>query len=94
MLVATCVLKLQLYGVDSLKAKRRILKSLLARLPRQFNVAVAELDHQDIWSTAEIGLVTIGNDARQLHSLLQHSVTWIQETRPDLVIEQYAISVG
>ena len=91
MLVATCVLKIQLYGVHSLKDKRQVVKSLLTRLPRQFNVAVAEVDHQDIWRTSAICLATVGTDAAYLHSLLEKSVRWVEEQRPDIHIEQYEI---
>lgn len=89
--VATCVITLQFYGVDSLKAKRRILKPILTRLPRQFNVAVAEIDNHDIWQTSVICLVTIGNDSGYLHGLLEKAVTWIEDNRPDTVIERYSI---
>ena len=89
--VASCVITLQFYGVDSLKAKRRILKSLLSRLPRQFNVAVAEIDCHDTWQTSVICLVTVGNDAGYLHGLLEKAVAWIEENRPDASIERYSI---
>ncbi|HSG16108.1 MAG TPA: DUF503 domain-containing protein [Anaerolineae bacterium] len=89
--VATCVITLQLYGSDSLKAKRRILKSILTRLPRQFNVAVAEIDCQDTWRTSVICLVTVGNDRGYLHGLLEKAVAWIEDSRPDAVIERYTI---
>ncbi len=89
--VATCVIKLHLEGVTSLKEKRRILKSILTRLPRQFNVATAEIDHHDIWQTAVIGIVTIGNDAAYLQGLLEKAVTWIETTRPDVPIDEYSI---
>jgi uncharacterized protein YlxP (DUF503 family) len=93
MQVATCVITLQLYGVDSLKAKRRVLKSILTRLPRQFNVAVAEIDCHDAWKTAVIGLATIGNDAGHLHARLEKSVAWIERSRPDAQVEQYSIEL-
>jgi uncharacterized protein YlxP (DUF503 family) len=89
--VAICVIKLHLEGVYSLKEKRRILKSILVRLPRQFNVATAEIDHHDVWQTAVIGLVTIGNDAAYLQGLLEKTVTWIETTRPDIPIDEYSI---
>ncbi len=89
--IATCTIKLHLEGVTSLKEKRRILKSILARLPRHFNVATAEIDHQDVWQSAIIGLVTIGNDAAYLHSLLEKAVSWIESTRPDVPIDAYSI---
>jgi uncharacterized protein YlxP (DUF503 family) len=89
--VATCTITMQLYGVHSLKGKRRVLKSILSRLPRQFNVAVAEVGHHDVWQTAIIGLVTVGNDAALLHATMEKAVGWIGQNRPDAPIEQYAI---
>jgi uncharacterized protein YlxP (DUF503 family) len=93
MLVATCVIKLQLEGVFSLKDKRRIVKSILARLPQKFNVAVAEVEAQDVWQTAVIGLVTIGNDAAYCHALLEKAVAWIESNRPDVPISEYHIEM-
>lgn len=91
--VATCVITLQIYGADSLKAKRRVMKPLLSRLPKHFNVAAAEIDCHDSWQTAVIALVTVGNDPGYLHSLLEKSVTWIEANRPDAVVEQYSIEL-
>ncbi len=91
MRVATCVITLQLYGVDSLKGKRRIVKSILARLPRHFNIAASEVDCHDVWQTAVIALVTVGNDAGYMHGLLEKAVAWIEQNRPDASIEDYSI---
>lgn len=91
MQVAACTIKLDLQGVRSLKEKRRILKSILARLSNQFNVATAELDYHDVWETALIGLVTIGTDAGYLHGLLEKAVSWIEKNRPDVPIAAYSI---
>lgn len=89
--IVSCTITLQLYGVQSLKGKRRILKSILVRLPKQFNVAAAEIDHNDTWQTAVIALVTVGNDPGYLHGLLEKAITWLENNRPDAVIEQYTI---
>ena len=89
--IAACTIQLSLYGVDSLKSKRRVLKSLLTRLPRQFNVAVAEIDHQDSWSSAVICVVTVGNDAGRCHSTLERAVAFIERQRPDAPIADYII---
>ncbi|MBX3056259.1 MAG: DUF503 domain-containing protein [Anaerolineae bacterium] len=93
MLVATCVVKLELDGVLSLKEKRQIVKSILARLPHHFNVAVAEVEAQDVWQTAVIGLATIGTDAAYLHGLLEKAVAWIEQARPDIPIGDYEIEM-
>ena len=91
MIVATCVIKLQLDGVSSLKEKRSILKSVLNRLTNQFNVAAAEVDCQDVWQTAVIGLAAVGNDSAYLHGLMEKAVDWIETQRPDVPIESYSI---
>ena len=87
MIIAACTLTLHLPGVHSLKAKRRILKSLLARLRNEFNLAVAEVDYQDVWQTSAVALVAVGNNGAHLHRSLERAVAWIEEQRPDLVIE-------
>jgi uncharacterized protein YlxP (DUF503 family) len=89
--VVSCVITLQLYGVDSLKGKRRVLKSLLTRLPHQFNVAAAEIDNHDTWQTSVICLVTVGTDPAYLHGLMEKAVAWIGRTQPDAVVERYTI---
>lgn len=89
--IATCIVELNLTGVRSLKEKRRIVKSILSRLPRQFNVAVAEVDKHEVWGSAVIGLVTVGNDTAYLHGLLEKSVAWIEKTRPDAPVDVYVI---
>ena len=89
--VASCVVALHLYGVSSLKEKRRILKSLLTRLPRQFNVAVAEVDYHDKWQSSVIGLVSVGNDQAYVHGLLEKAVAWIEHNRFEVTIESYSI---
>lgn len=93
MLVVTCVIRLRLDGVHSLKEKRRILKSVLARLPQKFNVAAAEVDCQDVWQTAVIALVTVGNDDGYLHGLLEKAVAWLERERPDVPIDAYSIEI-
>ena len=93
MIVAACRITLQLEAVHSLKEKRRILKSILSRLPRNFNVAVAEGDHHDVWQTAVIGLVTIGTDSGHLHGRLEKAVAWLEQQRPDIPIIDYEIEL-
>ncbi len=91
MFVATCIIILDLEGVRSLKEKRRILKSILARLHQEFNISAAEVDGHDLWQSAVIGLTVGGNDQRHLHSVLQKAVDWIETQRPDAPIQDYRI---
>jgi uncharacterized protein len=67
------VLTLELYipHAHSLKEKRMVVRSLKERLRARFNVAVAELDHQDLWQRSLIGVVSISGDPKALETLLE-----------------------
>jgi uncharacterized protein YlxP (DUF503 family) len=67
------LLTLEIYIPDahSLKDKRQVLRSLKDRLRARFNVAVAELDHNDNWQRAQIGVVTLSNNAAHVEQSLQ-----------------------
>ncbi|MGA8232891.1 MAG: DUF503 domain-containing protein [Candidatus Acidiferrales bacterium] len=62
------LLTLELYIPDaqSLKDKRQVLRSLKDRLRGHFNVAVAELEHQELWQRSIVGVVSISSDQKHL----------------------------
>ena len=84
MVVAACLVRLYLPGSDSLKDKRSVLKSLMARLRNEFNLAAAETGLNDAWQSAEISLVTVSNEASYAEGLLNRAVQWIEHHRPDV----------
>lgn len=53
--------RLRLHRAASLKEKRGILKPLLHRLRTTHNVAVAEIDDQDIWRSAVLAITTVAS---------------------------------
>ena len=69
--VGVLTLEIQLPYAHSLKDKRAVVQSLRNRLRARFNVAVAELDHQDVWQRATLGVTSISNSQALLESLLQ-----------------------
>ena len=69
--VGVLTLEIQLPYAHSLKDKRSVVQSLRNRLRARFNVAVAELDHQDVWQRATLGVTSISNSQPLLQSLLQ-----------------------
>jgi hypothetical protein len=58
MVVALLSVELFLPGAGSLKAKRMVLRRVKDRLAK-FNVAVSEVEYQDLWQRAGLGIVTI-----------------------------------
>jgi uncharacterized protein YlxP (DUF503 family) len=66
-------LELRLPGVRSLKAKRRLLKAVSAMLTSTFPVAVSEVDHQDQWQRATLGVALVAPQAGHLERVI-HSI--------------------
>ena len=86
MRVGVSQITLRLPGCHSLKEKRQVLQSLMARVRNQFQVAIAEVDEQDSWHTAILGISYVSNSSQHLDSVLAHVQRYIEETRPDLMV--------
>jgi uncharacterized protein YlxP (DUF503 family) len=62
MIIGLMRMELHLPTCNSLKDKRSIIKRLFAHLRRTYNVGVAEIDHQDVWRSTVIAVVTVFNE--------------------------------
>jgi len=71
MAIGLLTLEIHIPDSHSLKDKRQVLRSLKDRLRGRFNVAVAELDHQESWQRAQVGIVSLSNDAAHLEQSLR-----------------------
>lgn len=91
MVVGVCTMDLRLPAVGSLKDKRRIVKSITDHLRTNFNVSVAEVDHHDVWGTAQIAVACVSTDRAHAHQLLTRAVRTVERNRLDLILMDYAI---
>ena len=66
--VGLCVVEIHLVASHSLKEKRRVLRRLKDRLRGKFNISIAEVDHQDLWQRATLGIVAISPAREPLES--------------------------
>jgi uncharacterized protein len=73
--VGLLTIEIHIADAQSLKDKRQVLRSLKDRLRAHFNVAVAELAHQETWQRSRIGVVTISGDAKYLEESLRAIAT-------------------
>ena len=69
--IGLLTLEIHIPDARSLKDKRQVLRSLKERLRARFNVAVAELDHQETWQRAQVGIVSLSNDPTHLEQSLR-----------------------
>ena len=84
--VMLCTIDLSLEGVHSLKQKRSIVKSLITRIRKQFNIAAAEVDYHDVWQSSQIAIVSISNKAAHANKIIETVIAWIEIHYPDAMI--------
>lgn len=78
--VGTARITLQLPENGSLKGKRRVIGSLMSRVRNKFNVSIAEVDFNDSWQTAALGLTAVSNSARHADEVVGNVIGYIEAT--------------
>ncbi len=78
MIIAAARLTLIIPENDSLKGKRKVVKSLIEKVRHKFDAAVAEVGDNDLWQKAQIGIALVGNDSQLLESRLQQITKFIE----------------
>lgn len=86
MALGVLTLQIDIPGCKSLKDKRSRLKPLLARLHREFNISVAEIDHHDAWQSAVLACALISNSRGHTERSLQQIVKWVENYWPDVTV--------
>ncbi len=81
-------IRLDLPGIASLKEKRRILKSLIARLRNDFNISIAEVDEQDRLRSAVLGAAVVSNSTSFGHQVMAKVVSKI-ENNGEVILADY-----
>jgi uncharacterized protein YlxP (DUF503 family) len=70
LVVGVIVWELEVYGAQSLKDKRRVVKSMKDRLQSRFHVSAAETRHQDLWQRTEIAACVVSGEPRHVDEVL------------------------
>jgi uncharacterized protein YlxP (DUF503 family) len=93
MVIAVCTIYLNIPCNHSLKGKRQVLKSIIARVRNDFNVSIAEVGQQDAWQSATLGVACVSSDPGYAHGLLTKVVQAISSYRLDAEITDFKIEV-
>ncbi|RLA86149.1 MAG: DUF503 domain-containing protein [Deltaproteobacteria bacterium] len=80
MVVGVCHLDVLIEGVGSLKGKRQVMRSLMDRVKKRFNVSISEVGNQDSWQRAQLGISVVGPDQELIDSVLSKLLSFIEET--------------
>ena len=82
--VGVCKVTLRLPENAGLKGKRKVIKSLCARIGNRFNVSIAEVGDNDAWQIATLGISCVSNKSRHVDEVLGSVVAFIEESRQDV----------
>ena len=85
--------RLRLPENQSLKGKRKVLKSITSQVSNRFNVSIAEVDDQDLWQLATLGVSCVSNDGRHANEVLSRVMDFIQTIRSDAEVLDYEIEI-
>ena len=93
MSLGVCTIQFRLPENHSLKDKRKVLKSIITRVRNKYNVAIAEMDDQDLWQLSTLGVACLSNDAQQVDRVLSKVVALVIESKFDVEIVDYQIEI-
>jgi uncharacterized protein len=91
--VGTARVALHLAGNSSLKGKRMVVKSVVQRIRNRFNVAVAEVDTQDAWQLATLGIVCVSDDPRHCNEMLSKIIDFVESERLDAEVGEVDVEL-
>lgn len=79
MVVISCQVEMYLPDSQSLKDKRQVIKSLKGRIHSRFEVAVAEVDHSQLWQRSTLGVAVVSNAYKHADEVLSNVVRFIEQ---------------
>lgn len=92
MIVGIIQISLVIPYSSSLKEKRMVLKSLFQRVKNNFNVSIAEVEHNDFWQKSMIGVSMVGNEKPYVESVLSKVVDFVRKSN-GVELADYAIEI-
>ncbi len=87
MVIGVCKVVLSIDAVFSLKEKRHIIKSIIERLKSRFNASVAEVEQNDKWQRAVIGIACVSNEAGHADSMMSNIVNFIEKDGRAILVD-------
>ena len=87
MIVGIVRIELHLPGSSSLKDKRQVIRSLKERIRHRLQASVAEVDHQDLWQRAALGVAVVSADGRHVDEMLQQVRNLVEGVHEAVVLD-------
>ncbi len=89
MFIGSIVFDLHIPYSNSLKEKRMVIRSVKEKLKSKFNVSVSEVGDQNLWQSAQIAVVMVAPDQKQVEKVMQNVINFVEVNFPDIHINIY-----
>jgi hypothetical protein len=92
MIIGACEIELTIPRSNSLKEKRRVIKSIIERIRKKYNVSIAEIDRYNNWKSATLGISCVGNEKSFVNKQISKVINVI-ENSPDIILVNYNLEI-
>ena len=92
MVVGVCSVEIHIPESNSLKSKRQALRRIKDRIKNRFNVSIAEVDNNDLWQRATLGIAAVANEGKFLNQLLSQVIEQLNREN-EVVILDYSMEI-
>lgn len=92
MVVGTCLADILIEDSNSLKDRRRVVRSIVAHLRRNYNVSVAELGDQRLWQRTLLGVACLASETQSADRLLNKVIRYL-DTHPRISLLDCQVEV-
>ncbi len=88
MIIGYLYLEFYLPWSHSLKEKRKFLNSFKGKLLHKFNIAIAEVNYQELWQRSGIGIVSIGTEREYIEGIFERVIKEVEKMDAELIKEE------
>ncbi len=87
MVICVCKIFFSIDSAFSLKEKRQVIKSILAKVKSRFNISIAEVDYNDSWKNSLIAAAYVSNDSKHADSMIAKMINFIESDKRAVLID-------
>ncbi|MEW6142156.1 MAG: DUF503 domain-containing protein [Chloroflexota bacterium] len=91
--IGVCRVEIHLPESQSLKDKRRIVKSIISRLQNEYRISVAEVENQELWQLATIGIACVSNHSHHADEVLTNALNFIIRNYPQVEVVNHETEI-
>jgi uncharacterized protein YlxP (DUF503 family) len=77
-------IKIDIPYAQNLKDKRRVLTSIISRISKKYNVSISEIDFNDVWKSAKLGMAIVAQNGRIFDPMIDNIIEFVESSYPEI----------